>query len=111
MNPLLLYTYLAGFSLSIPISALLSVIDIRNQRNQKLSSIVILNHRQMTSAAFVFDLMQVCLSVAGIVGTSIALSAYPGRIEALWLDVVATCHSQLLVGNYVRHLSIWSFGH
>ena len=60
------------------------------------------DHPWTTAAAFVFDLIQVCLSVAGVVGSSVALSSRPDRIEALWLDAVITCYLQLLVGNYVR---------
>lgn len=111
MNPLLLHIYLAGFLLGIAVSALVLYIDIRHHRNQALSGIVTLNHRWTTGAALVFDVVQVCLSMVGIVSTSIALSVHPGRVEILWLDVVIVCHSQLLVGNHVRRPSMSISGH
>ncbi|KAF3031454.1 hypothetical protein E8E12_000754 [Didymella heteroderae] len=102
MDALLLNIYLATFSLGILLSALLIFVDIR--RHQKRHIIVLPDHPWTTAAAFVFDLIQACLSVAGVVGASIALSSPPDRIEDLWQDAVVTCNLQLLVGNYSTHL-------
>jgi hypothetical protein len=102
MDVLLLYLFLAIFSLGLPLSALLIFFDIRRRRNQKRPGMVVRDHAWTTAAAFVFDLIQVCLSMAGIVGSSIVMSWRRDRIEALWLDAVIICYLQLLVGNYVR---------
>lgn len=102
MDVLLLHLFLALFSLGLPLSALPIFFDIRRRRNQKRPGMVVRDHIWTTAAAFVFDLIRAYLSVAGIVGSSVAMSWRRDRIEALWLDVVITCYLQLLVGNYVR---------
>jgi hypothetical protein len=63
---------------------------------------VVRDHPWTTAAAFVLDLIQACLSVAGIVGSSVAMSWRRDPIEALWLDAFITCYLQLLDRNYVK---------
>lgn len=68
MEALLLHIYFALFSICILLSALLIFPDIRRCRDQEQPGTVVRDHPWTTAAAFIFDLIQACLSVAGVVG-------------------------------------------
>lgn len=100
---LLIHVRLAIFSAGVLLGALLIFFDVRDQLQVRARSQIVVRDLLWTRiAALVFDLAQIVLSVAGIVGTVIALRSPPDVDQAVWIKAVTMCHLQVLVGNYVR---------
>lgn len=109
MEIVLLPFYLAALLVGCLGSVHLTSIDIKRHHLQEQPNAILRYPMWTTVAAFVFDSIQICVSVAGIVAILIALSSQPAETEVWWLHVVIICYLQLLNGNYVRYSRLFIF--